>query len=51
MQVNSTPDAPKAIGPYVQAIASDDWLFTSGQITLAADGSRVEIEALARRLR
>lgn len=42
MHIISTPDAPQAIGPYVQAIAADDWLFTSGQIPLAADGSRVE---------
>lgn len=42
MQVISTPDAPKAIGPYVQAIADGDWIFTSGQIPLTADGTRVD---------
>lgn len=42
MHIISTADAPQAIGPYVQAIAVDDWLFTSGQIPLAADGTRVE---------
>lgn len=29
-----TPDAPAAIGPYSQAIASDGWVFCSGQIPL-----------------
>jgi 2-iminobutanoate/2-iminopropanoate deaminase len=30
----ATPDAPEAIGPYSQAIASHDLLFVSGQIPL-----------------
>ncbi len=30
----STPQAPPAIGPYSQAVKSDDLLFTSGQIAL-----------------
>jgi len=38
MQVITTPEAPRAIGPYAQAIAVDGWLFTSGQIPLTADG-------------
>lgn len=29
-----TQHAPRAIGPYSQAIASDDWLYCSGQIAL-----------------
>lgn len=29
-----TDDAPRAIGPYSQAVASDGWLFVSGQIPL-----------------
>ena len=41
MQSILTPNAPRAIGPYSQAIASDEgWLFTSGQIPLDADGNR-----------
>lgn len=32
--VISTPDAPKAIGPYSQAIEMDGWVFCSGQIAL-----------------
>lgn len=42
MQVISTVDAPKAIGPYSQAIALDGLVFTSGQIPLSADGQKVE---------
>jgi 2-iminobutanoate/2-iminopropanoate deaminase len=33
-EVISTPDAPAAIGPYSQAIAAGEFLFTSGQIAL-----------------
>ena len=31
----TTPEAPRAIGPYAQAIAVDGWLFTSGGILTA----------------
>jgi len=34
MEPVSTPRAPKAIGPYVQAIADGDLLFCSGQIAI-----------------
>jgi 2-iminobutanoate/2-iminopropanoate deaminase len=34
-------DAPAAIGPYSQAIASGDLVFTSGQIPLDKDGHLV----------
>src|SRR5271165_4543616 len=30
----STEQAPKAIGPYSQAIRAGNWLFTSGQVAL-----------------
>lgn len=30
----STPDAPKAIGPYAQAIVAGDLVYTAGQIAL-----------------
>jgi len=33
-RVISTPNAPAAIGPYSQAIATDGLLFTAGQIAL-----------------
>ena len=39
MKVIQTPNAPAAIGPYSQAIAVGDLLFTSGQIPLRADGT------------
>ncbi|MCP5240755.1 MAG: RidA family protein [Zoogloeaceae bacterium] len=42
MQIVSTPNAPKAIGPYSQAIAVDGWLYTSGQIPLSAAGEKRE---------
>ena len=31
-KIIATPDAPKAIGPYSQAVSLDGWLFASGQI-------------------
>lgn len=42
IQTIQTTGAPAAIGPYSQAIAIGDLLFTSGQIPLRADGSLVE---------
>lgn len=41
MQTISTPNAPAAIGPYAQALATGGWLFTSGQIPLTAKGEKV----------
>ncbi|HEX3408982.1 MAG TPA: RidA family protein [Candidatus Binataceae bacterium] len=48
-----TQAAPKAIGPYSQAIAHGDWIFCSGQIGIdPALGTMVEggIEAETRRV-
>jgi 2-iminobutanoate/2-iminopropanoate deaminase len=47
MKVIETNAAPKAIGPYSQAIVVDGWLFTSGQIPLTPSGELVagDIEA------
>ncbi len=42
MQTLSTEHAPAAIGPYAQAIVSDGWLFTSGQIPLTAAGAKID---------
>ena len=42
MKIIQTPNAPAAIGPYSQAIAVGDLLFTSGQIPLRADGTLLE---------
>ncbi len=41
MQIVSTSQAPKAIGPYAQAIVIDGWIHTSGQIPLTASGEKV----------
>jgi 2-iminobutanoate/2-iminopropanoate deaminase len=42
MKIIQTTNAPAAIGPYSQAIAIGDLLFTSGQIPLKPDGSLLE---------
>jgi 2-iminobutanoate/2-iminopropanoate deaminase len=48
----SSPDAPKAIGPYSQAIRAGHLLFASGQIPLdPASGSLVDGDAAAQTLR
>jgi len=42
-QIVSTPSAPKAIGPYEQAIKVGDFIYASGQIPLdPATGNLVE---------
>jgi len=41
MQAVSTDRAPKAIGPFAQAIVVDGWIYTSGQIPLSASGEKV----------
>ena len=43
MQTISTPDAPKAIGPYSQGIVMHGFLFTAGQIAL--DPATMEVVA------
>ncbi len=41
-QIISTDKAPKAIGPYSQAVAANGFLFTSGQLPLdPATGQRI----------
>ena len=42
MKVVSTKDAPQAIGPYSQAIISNGFLFTSGQIALKPNGEFID---------
>jgi 2-iminobutanoate/2-iminopropanoate deaminase len=43
MEIVQTDSAPKAIGPYSQAIRSDQYVFTAGQIPLdPATGKLVE---------
>jgi 2-iminobutanoate/2-iminopropanoate deaminase len=43
MKTISTPDAPKAIGPYSQGIVINGFLFTAGQIAL--DPATMEVVA------
>jgi len=43
MQTISTPDAPKAIGPYAQGIVVNGFLFSAGQIAL--DPATMEVVA------
>ncbi len=53
MDFKHTDSAPRAIGPYSQAVAVDGWLYTSGQIALdPATGEIVAggFEAQARRV-
>jgi 2-iminobutanoate/2-iminopropanoate deaminase len=53
MQTYHTDRAPEAIGPYSQAISTDGWLFTSGQVGIdPATGEIVEggFEAQARQV-
>lgn len=42
MKIVSTTTAPQAIGPYSQAIITDGWLYTSGQIPLTPAGEKVQ---------
>src|SRR6185295_15222946 len=41
-QAIASPDAPKAVGPYSQAIRAGEWLFVAGQIPLDPSGQMVE---------
>ena len=39
--VISTPDAPKAIGPYSQAIRANGFVFVSGQLPITSAGEKL----------
>jgi len=39
-----TDSAPRAVGPYSQAVAVDGWLFTSGQVHLEPSGQLVDAD-------
>ena len=41
-KVISTENAPKAIGPYSQAIVSNGFVFTSGQIPINPETGKIE---------
>lgn len=42
MKIVQTNNAPKAIGPYSQAIEANGFIFTSGQIALTPAGELIE---------
>ncbi|KAG5644152.1 hypothetical protein DXG03_009047 [Asterophora parasitica] len=53
LSIVSTPNAPAAIGPYAQAIKVGDFLFSSGNIPLNAEGALVgegDVEAQTRQV-
>ena len=39
-----TDGAPKAVGPYSQAVVVDGWLFTSGQVHLDPGGTLIDAD-------
>jgi len=45
-RIISTDDAPAAVGAYSQATATDDLVFTAGQIPLTADGDLLDGAAI-----
>ena len=47
MKTISTNNAPKAIGPYSQAIKHNGIIYTSGQIALNSDGHLVSVDDVA----
>jgi reactive intermediate/imine deaminase len=42
MEIVETEDAPAAVGAYSQGTATDDLVFTAGQIPLTPDGEMVD---------
>ncbi len=46
MKVINTPEAPKAIGPYSQAVVVNGLLFTSGQIAINPKTNQIEAETI-----
>lgn len=45
-QVISTAHAPAAIGPYSQAIETDGFVFTSGQIPINPQSGKIEADTI-----
>lgn len=50
-KVITTANAPKAIGPYAQAILVDGWLYLSGQIALDPVSNNVKGERIGEQTR
>jgi len=50
-KVISTENAPKAIGPYSQAIVSNGFVFTSGQIPINPESGKIEANRLKDQVR
>lgn len=50
MEIVNTLGAPRAIGPYSQAVKGGDLVFCSGQIPLTAEGVMVEGDVKAQAL-
>lgn len=44
MEIYSTKKAPEAVGPYSQAVSSNGFLYTSGQIPMKTEGEIIEGE-------
>ena len=42
MTIVQTDNAPRAIGPYSQAMMVDGWIYTSGQLPMTVTGDMVE---------
>jgi 2-iminobutanoate/2-iminopropanoate deaminase len=47
----TTTDAPKAIGPYSQAVRAGDFLFLSGQISINPETGELVIESFEAQVR
>ncbi len=41
MQIISTTEAPRAVGPYSQGLVVDGWVHTSGQLPMTPSGDKV----------
>jgi 2-iminobutanoate/2-iminopropanoate deaminase len=40
--INDVPNAPKAVGPYSQAVKSGNYLFCSGQIPINPESGKID---------
>jgi len=42
-----TPNAPKAVGPYSQAVITENFVYTSGQVALTPEGNLLRVASIA----